>query len=378
MPSWPNCASASTKPGGSFDLGQKKSEVVKLRRASSAPGFWSDPHRARETGRRLARHESLIAAFDGLAQRLEDAEVLLGLAAEGGLDASEAIAEASEELRIADSVLGGLELSSLYFGEYDEYPAILSVHAGAGGVDAQDWAEMLLRMYQRHLSDRSYRWQLIQITPGEEAGIKSATLTVTGERAYGNLESERGVHRLVRISPFDAQNRRHTSFAGVDVAPEMGKEAEVQINEEDLRIDTYRSTGAGGQHVNTTDSAVRITHLPTGLVVQCQNERSQLQNRSRAMDILRSRLAELVRRERQAELDAIRGEQDEAGWGRQIRSYVLQPFQLCKDVRTGLEIGDVHRVLDGDIGPLVESYLQWRRARHERNSKTGSPPRGGY
>ena len=361
------------KPGGSFDLDQKRSEVVTLRRASAAPGFWSDPDRARETGRRLAGHESLIGAFDGLEQRLEDAEVLLVLAEESGVDAGEALAEASEELRTAEAVLGDLELSSLYFGEYDEYPAILSVHAGAGGVDAQDWAEMLLRMYQRHFSDRGYRWQLIQLTPGEEAGIKSATLTVTGERAYGNLESERGVHRLVRISPFDAQNRRHTSFAGVDVAPEMGREAEVEINEEDLRVDTYRSTGAGGQHVNTTDSAVRITHIPTGVVVQCQNERSQLQNRSRAMDILRSRLAELARRRRQAELDAIRGEQDEAGWGRQIRSYVLQPFQLCKDVRTGLEIGDVHRVLDGDIGPLVESYLQWRRARHERRSRSGTP-----
>ena len=357
------------KPGGSFDLEQKRSEAVRLRRASAAPGFWSDPDRARQTGRRLAGHESLIAAFDGLAQRLDDAEVLLALADEGGLDAGEAVEEATGELRVAESVLGELELSSLYFGEYDDHPAILSVHAGAGGVDAQDWAEMLLRMYQRYLDDRRYRWQLIQITPGEEAGIKSATLTVTGERAYGNLESERGVHRLVRISPFDAQNRRHTSFAGVDVAPEMGAEAEVHINDEDLRIDTYRSTGAGGQHVNTTDSAVRITHLPTGVVVQCQNERSQLQNRARAMDILRSRLAELARRRRQAELDAIRGEQGEAGWGRQIRSYVLQPFQLCKDVRTGLEIGDVQRVLDGGIAPLVESYLQWRRAEHERRSR---------
>ena len=294
------------------------------------------------------------------------------MADEGGAGADEALAEASAELRIAESVLGEMESSSLYFGEHDDYPAILSVHAGAGGVDAQDWAEMLMRMYQRYLSDQGYRCDLIQIAPGEEAGIKSATLTVSGERAYGNLESERGVHRLVRISPFNAQSRRHTSFAGVDVSPEMGKESKIQINDDDLRIDTYRSTGAGGQHVNTTDTAVRITHLPTGVVVQCQNERSQLQNRSRAMDILRSRLAELSRRERQAELDAIRGEQGEAGWGRQIRSYVLQPFQLCKDIRTGLEIGDVQRVLNGDIGPLVESYLQWRRANHERRSRTGT------
>ena len=364
------------KPGGSFDLEQKRTEAAVLRRASAEPGFWSNPQRARETGRRLAGHESLIASFDGLAQRLDDAEVLVGLADEAGPDGAEALDEAAEELRIAESVLAELELSSLYFGEYDDCPAILSVHAGAGGVDAQDWAEMLLRMYQRYLDDQGYRWQLIQLTPGEEAGIKSATLTVAGEWAYGNLESERGVHRLVRISPYDAQNRRHTSFAGVDVAPEMGGEAEVEINDEDLRIDTYRSTGAGGQHVNTTDSAVRITHLPTGVVVQCQNERSQLQNRSRAMDILRSRLAELARRRRRAELDAIRGEQGEAGWGRQIRSYVLQPFQLCKDVRTGLETGDVHRVLNGGIGPLVESYLQWRRTNHERRSRAGSDGEG--
>ncbi len=366
------------KPGGSFDLEQKKAEAVVLRQASAEPGFWSDPERARETGRRLARHESLIAAFDGLALSLDDAEVLVALADEEGLDAEEALAEAASELRAAESVLGELELSSLYFGEYDDYPAILSVHAGAGGVDAQDWAEMLLRMYQRYVDDQGYRWQLIQLTPGEEAGIKSATLTVTGERVYGNLESERGVHRLVRISPYDAQNRRHTSFAGVDVAPDMGGEAEVEISDEDLRIDTYRSTGAGGQHVNTTDSAVRITHIPTGVVVQCQNERSQLQNRSRAMGILRSRLAELARRQREAELEAIRGEQGEAGWGRQIRSYVLQPFQLCKDVRTGLEIGDVHRVLDGDLSAFVESYLQWRRANHERRSRVGSAGVEGY
>lgn len=361
------------KPGGSFDLDQKRSEADLLRRASAAPDFWSNPERARDTGRRLAGHETLIAAFDGLAQSLDDAEVLVGLAEEVGLDGEEALAEAAEELRAAEAVLGELELSSLYYGEYDDYPAILSVHAGAGGVDAQDWAQMLLRMYERYLGDQGYRWELIQLTPGEEAGIKSATLAVTGERVYGNLESERGVHRLVRISPFDAQNRRHTSFAGVDVAPDMGADAEVEINDEDLRIDTYRSTGAGGQHVNTTDSAVRITHLPTGVVVQCQNERSQLQNRSRAMDILRSRLAELARRRRQDKLDAIRGEQGEAGWGRQIRSYVLQPFQLCKDVRTGLEIGDVQRVLDGDLRSLVESYLQWRRANHEMRSRVESP-----
>ena len=262
--------------------------------------------------------------------------------------------------------LDRLELESLFFDEYDDADAILSVHAGAGGVDAQDWAEMMARMYQRFLSDSGFSVTVEEVTEGDEAGIKSATFTVKGDRAYGTLESERGVHRLVRISPFDANSRRHTSFAGVDVVPDLVDEPDIEINEEELRIDTYRSQGAGGQHVNTTDSAVRITHLPSGIVVQCQNERSQLQNKARAMAMLKARLAERARLERQEHLDEIRGEKGEAAWGRQVRSYVLQPYQMAKDLRTDYEVGNVQGVLDGDLTGFVEAYLKWRRAEHEK------------
>ncbi len=285
------------------------------------------------------------------------------LAAEAGDEASRQ--EAIDQLQQASKVLDGLELESLFFDEYDEADAILSVHAGAGGVDAQDWAEMLARMYQRYLEDSGFSVRVEEVTEGEEAGIKSATFTVKGDRAYGTLESERGVHRLVRISPFDANARRHTSFAGVDVVPDMGEQADVEVDEEDLRIDTYRSQGAGGQHVNTTDSAVRITHLPSGIVVQCQNERSQLQNKARAMAMLKAKLAERARLEREAHLDEIRGEQGEAAWGRQVRSYVLQPYQMVKDLRTDYEVGNVQGVLDGDLDGFVEAYLRWRRSAYE-------------
>jgi peptide chain release factor 2 len=236
---------------------------------------------------------------------------------------------------------------------------------GPAGVDAQDWAQMLARMYQRYLADRGFAVTVDEVTEGEEAGIKSITMTVTGDHAYGILEAERGVHRLVRISPFDSNARRHTSFAGVDVVPDLGDDVELEIRDDDLRIDTYRSQGAGGQHVNTTDSAVRITHLPTGIVVSCQNERSQLQNKARAMTMLKARLAQRAREEQAAHLDEIRGDQGEAAWGRQIRSYVLQPYQMVKDLRTGVEIGNVQGVLDGDLDELIEGYLHWRRARHE-------------
>jgi peptide chain release factor 2 len=312
---------------------------------------------------RLARYEGLFDMVGGLSSKIDDAEVLLELAAEAGDETARG--EAVDELADVSRQLDALELESLYYDEYDESDAILSVHAGAGGVDAQDWAEMLARMYQRFLTDSGFSYTVEEVTEGEEAGIKSATFTVKGDRAYGTLESERGVHRLVRISPFDSNARRHTSFAGVDVVPDLGDQAKVEIDEDDLRIDTYRSQGAGGQHVNTTDSAVRITHIPTGIVVQCQNERSQLQNKARAMAILQSRLAERARQERLDHLDELRGEQGEAAWGRQIRSYVLQPYQQVKDLRSKLEVGNVQGVLDGDLMGFVEAYLRWRRAEHE-------------
>ncbi len=308
---------------------------------------------------RLARYENLFSLVDGLSRSLDDVEVLV----EFGDDDS--LGEARAELGRVTAKVDELELEALFFGEHDERPAILTVYAGAGGVDAQDWAQMLFRMYERYLAAKGFDVTVDEVTPGEEAGIKSATMTVRGDHAYGRLESERGTHRLVRISPFDSAARRHTSFAGVDVAPELGEDVDVAIREEDLRIDTYRSQGAGGQHVNVTDSAVRITHIPTGIVATCQNERSQLQNRMRAMAILRARLAARAREEAEAHLEAIRGDHTEAAWGRQIRSYVLQPYQLVKDLRTDVEVGNVGGVLDGDLDELIEGYLRWRRTRHE-------------
>ena len=348
---------------GFLDLETKEKELEQLREEASTPDLWNDPDRARSVSRRLARYEGLFDLVSGLTSKLDDAEVLLDLADEADDEPSRQ--EAVAELAAVSADLDKLELESLFFDEYDEEDAILSVHAGAGGVDAQDWAEILARMYQRFLTDEGFSVVVEEVTVGEEAGIKSATFTVKGDRAYGTLEGERGVHRLVRISPFDANARRQTSFAGVDVVPDLGDQAKVEVDEDEIRIDTYRSQGAGGQHVNTTDSAVRITHLPTGIVVQCQNERSQLQNKARAMAMLQSKLAQLARQQRLDHLDQIRGEQGEAAWGRQIRSYVMQPYQMVKDLRTSEEVGNIQGVLDGDVMPFVEAYLRWRRANHE-------------
>ncbi len=254
-----------------------------------------------------------------------------------------------------------LEEESLYSSEFDNHSAVLTVNAGAGGVDAHDWAEMLLRMYTRYLDNNKMTYEIEEISSGEEAGIKSASIRVENFRAYANLESERGVHRLIRISPFDSNKRRHTSFAGVDVIPLIEDSEELEINDDDIRIDVYRSSGAGGQHVNTTDSAVRVTHIPTGIVVACQAERSQLQNKVRALSLLKSKLIIQEREEKIKKLDSIRGEQVEAGWGRQIRSYVMQPYQQVKDSRTNIEVGNIQSVLDGDINIFVNEYLKWRR-----------------
>ena len=254
-----------------------------------------------------------------------------------------------------------LEEESLYSSEFDDHSAVLTVNAGAGGVDAHDWAEMLLRMYTRYLDDKKMSYEIEEISSGEEAGIKSASIRVENFRAYANLESERGVHRLVRISPFDSNKRRHTSFAGVDVVPLIEDSEDLDLNDDDIRIDVYRSSGAGGQHVNTTDSAVRVTHIPSGIVVACQAERSQLQNKVRALSLLKSKLIIQEREEKMKKLDSIRGEQVEAGWGRQIRSYVMQPYQQVKDSRTNIEVGNIQSVLDGDINIFINEYLKWRR-----------------
>ena len=355
----------SSKPGGFFDLEGKTAELGELKERASAPDLWSDPDEGRAVTRRLAQVENTLSRVGDLTTALDDAEVLLDLADEA--DDNVTRAEVAGELAGIEGDLAGLERESLFFEDYDDHPAIVSVHAGAGGVDAQDWAQILVRMYQRYLADADFDVTIEDITEGGEAGVKSVTMTVRGDHAYGVLEGERGVHRLVRISPFDSNARRQTSFAGVDVVPELSDAEALEINPDDLRIDTYRSQGAGGQHVNKTDSAVRITHLPSGLVVAVQNERSQLQNKARAMAILKARLHEQARVQRLADIDEIRGEQGEAAWGRQIRSYVMQPYQMVKDLRTDVEVGNIQGVLDGDLDPFVDGYLRWRRSRFERD-----------
>ncbi|MGI9584553.1 MAG: peptide chain release factor 2 [Acidimicrobiia bacterium] len=342
-----------------LDIEGKEEELIVLQEQASAPDLWDDQDNARRVTSRLARHEGtikLVADFEG---SLDDVDVLLEMAIDEGDQAS--MDEVQEELANLNTELARLERESLFFGAYDDNPAIVSINAGAGGVDAQDWAEMLLRMYVRYLERSAFTFSVDELQGGEEAGIKSATVTIKGDNAYGTFESERGTHRLVRISPFDSQARRHTAFSGVDVIPEVDIE-EIEIDPEDLRIDTYRASGAGGQHVNKTDSAVRLTHVPTGIVVSCQAERSQMQNKARAMQLLAARLAEKARSDQEEAVSAIRGEQTEAGWGRQIRSYVLQPYQMVKDLRTEFEVGNIQAVLDGDIDGLIDSYLQWRRS----------------
>ena len=341
-------------------MDQKETELAELRDEASRHDLWDDPDEGRRVSEKLNRYERLFDLVADLERGLSDADVLLDFGDE------ESKAEAQREMSSVADQLSRLELESLFFAEYDDYPAIVTVYAGAGGVDAQDWAEMLLRTYERYLTNSGFKVTVEEWSEGEEAGIKSATISVQGDHAHGVMEAERGTHRLVRISPFDSNARRHTAFAGVDVVPDIGDEAEVEVKDDDLRIDTYRSQGAGGQHVNTTDSAVRITHIPTGIVASCQNERSQLQNKARAMTQLKAKLAERARQEQAAELAEIRGESTGAAWGSQIRSYVLQPYQMVKDLRTGLEIGNIGAVLDGDMGDLTESYLRWRRAQHEQ------------
>jgi peptide chain release factor 2 len=304
----------------------------------------------------LSRLGEDVTLYDGISQRLEDAALMWELA-EAESDATTA-REVEAELTSLEKEIASLEVVSLLGGEFDANPAILSVNAGEGGTDSQDWAEQLLRMYLRWAERRGFESELLEATPGEEAGLKSATATVTGRYAYGLLAAERGVHRLVRISPFDAAKRRHTSFASVDVTPEVEDDIEIEISPDDIRVDTYRSSGAGGQHVNVTDSAVRITHLPTGIVVSCQNERSQMQNRAVAMRVLKSRLLVKAHEEREAEMDALRGERREIGFGSQIRSYVMHPYQMVKDHRTDTEVGNVQAVLDGDIDIFIEAELK--------------------
>ena len=322
--------------------------------------MWEDPARGQDLTRRLAGLRGELERYDAIAEQVEEAEVLDQLLDESSDPDTER--ELAAALKRLEADLDKLELASLLSGEYDPNDAVASLHAGAGGTESQDWAEMLLRMYLRWAEREGFDVELDEVTPGEEAGIKSATFIVRGHNAYGLLSTERGVHRLVRISPYDAQNRRHTSFASLDAIPLLPEDEEIDIDPKDLRIDTYRSSGAGGQHVNVTDSAVRITHVPTGITAACQNERSQMQNRAVAMRILKARLADLARRQREEKIENLRGERREIDFGSQIRSYVLHPYRMVKDHRTGVEIGDVDRVLDGDLEPLIEAALRHRAA----------------
>ena len=329
---------------------------------SAAADFWDNPEEAQKVMQQISTLRSKIERYNEVKAMLEDCETLYEMAKEEG-DDEELLNEAFESLKPMMKELQAFELETLLNGQYDANNAIISIHPGAGGTEGQDWAEMLYRMYVHWAESHKYGVTVLDYLAGEEAGIKSVTLLIKGVNAFGYLKAERGVHRLVRISPFDASGRRHTSFAALEVMPEVENDDSIEIDPKDLRIDTYRSTGAGGQHINTTDSAVRITHLPTGIVVQCQNERSQIQNRATAMKMLTSKLVELKIKEHEQELAAIQGEQQEIGWGSQIRSYVFHPYSMVKDHRTNVEKGNVQAVMDGDIDDFIQAYLKMQAAK---------------
>lgn len=333
-----------------FDPASLKLRIDELESQMGAPGFWDDQQLAARISTEHSRATRRLERYDELTREVEEARELLELDPDLETDLLEQLIPVKAEL-------DRLQEQALFNGEYDSGDAVVAITAGTGGTDAQDWAEMLLRMYLRWSDVRGFATELLEASPGEEAGLKSATLAVKGENAYGLFKAERGVHRLVRLSPFDSAHRRHTAFAQVVAAPLLPASEDVEIDEGDLRIDTYRASGAGGQHVNKTDSAVRITHIPTGIVVQCQNERSQISNKATAMRLLQSRLAELQEEEREAELAKERGGKVDVGFGSQIRSYVLHPYQMVKDHRTDHEVGNIQGVLDGDLDGFVQAYL---------------------
>ena len=340
-----------------FDFDSKTKKLNELNSLISDKDFWSSNKDAKTITKEASSIEKVISLLNKLENDLNDLNELIELSK----DEISELEEVKIQIKDFETKLAVLEEESLFNGEYDNLSAVLNINAGAGGVDAHDWADILFRMYTRFLDNENMDYEIEEISSGEEAGIKSVSIRVKSYRAYGLLESERGVHRLVRISPFDSNKRRHTSFAGIDVVPLIENSDEVNIKDDEIRVDVYRSSGAGGQHVNTTDSAVRITHIPTGIVVACQAERSQLQNKVRALDLLKSKITLLEREEQLKKLDDIRGEQVEAGWGRQIRSYVMQPYQQVKDARTSIEVGNIQSVLDGDISIFIKEYLKWRR-----------------
>lgn len=343
--------------GGLFDFDLKKEQIADYEVKMADPDFWNDNDRAQKVIGEMNAIKSSVVEIEGMEAEYEELETMLELAVEENDESFVPDIEAGIKTLVGK--LEAFELQLLLSGPYDKSNAILELHPGAGGTESQDWAEMLLRMYRRYGESKGYKVEVLDYLPGDEAGVKSVTLLFKGYNAYGYLKAEKGVHRLVRISPFDSSGRRHTSFVSCDVVPEIEDDnTEIEIRTEDLRIDTFRSSGAGGQHINTTDSAVRITHIPTGIVVACQTERSQISNRDRAMKMLRSKLLERRIEEAEKELAAIRGEQSDIAWGSQIRSYVFHPYSMVKDHRTGAETGNVGVVMDGDIDLFIDAYLR--------------------
>ena len=345
----------------SLDLEGRKKRIAEIDEIISAPDFWNDPEAGQKIMQEKKRLESKVTHYDELAGKMDDLEVMIELAKEeSDADLEQDIVDTLAEI---NKELDAFELETILNGDYDDNNAILSIHPGAGGTESQDWAEMLYRMYVRWAERHDYKVDVLDYLDGDEAGIKSVTLQISGENAYGYLKSEKGVHRMVRISPVDASGRRHTSFTAVEVMPEVENDTTIEIDDKDLKVDTYRSSGAGGQHVNKTESAVRITHIPTGIVVQCQNERSQIQNRATAMKMLTSRLVEEKIKQQEAEIARLQGEQQEIGWGSQIRSYVFHPYTLVKDHRTNFEKGNVGAVMDGEIDEFINAWLKQQAAK---------------
>jgi len=341
--------------GGVFDVDGKQKRVEELNKVTSQPDFWNDAEKAQSILREQAAFKGVIDSWEKHRSDLEEARFFLDVAKDEKNE--EALTEAATKVTEVAKGMAQTELTQLLGGPDDRRNAIVSLHPGAGGTEAQDWAEILLRMYLRWCDRRGYRKEILEYQPGEEAGVKSVTLLVEGDYAYGYLKAEAGIHRLVRISPFDANSRRHTSFASVFVYPEVDDDIKVEINEADLRVDTYRSSGAGGQHVNKTDSAVRLTHIPTGIVVACQNERSQHKNRAMAMKILKSRLYDLEIEKQKEKMETYHKTKKDIAWGSQIRSYVLHPYRMVKDHRTSVEVGNADAVLDGDLDQFIQAYL---------------------
>ena len=343
------------KWGIHFDRGGLEREVHELEGQMQEPGFWDDTKRAEEVTKKSKAVKDKMENFDKLKSQLEDVEILKEIMEEDDEESANEIIETIKDIEVQ---IDDYNMKVLLSGEYDKNNVILTLHVGVGGTDANDWTQMLLRMYTRWCEKQGYNVETIDLIPGDEAGIKSVTLKVTGEYAYGYLKAEKGIHRLVRISPYNANGKRQTSFASMEVLPELTKEQDISIKPDDLRIDTYRASGAGGQHVNTTDSAVRITHLPTGVVVQCQNERSQISNRDTAMQMLKSKLVELKERAHKEKIEDLAGELKDMGWGSQIRSYVFHPYSMVKDHRTNTETSNVTAVMDGEIEMFINAYLK--------------------